>query len=203
LQHNENLLSPLERRIFKAKNPSMTFLCPLCRTERAFHYRPRLSVLNYGQIVLLTVATIWLTFPIFQWKSFFFFFIYWTVFEAMVRLLFRKEIPCPHCGFDASWYKRDVKVARKKVEEFWQGRPQTNSGSEEIFEQENVKVDANSNAVLDANSGANGVGESTLTEEASKLQETSFEEDSLPETFPDPSDLAEQLAGDAAVGQEG
>ena len=32
---------------------------------------------------------------------------------------YRKEIPCPHCGFDASWYKKDVKIARRLVKEFW------------------------------------------------------------------------------------
>ena len=40
--------------------------------------------------------------------------------EVYKRLNFRKEIPCPHCGFDASWYKRDVKVARKLVERHWE-----------------------------------------------------------------------------------
>lgn len=32
---------------------------------------------------------------------------------------YRKEIPCPHCGFDASWYKKDVKVARRLVAAYW------------------------------------------------------------------------------------
>jgi ribosomal protein L37E len=48
------------------------------------------------------------------------FFLYWACFEAGRRIFFSREIPCPHCGFDASWYKRDVKVARRKVDEFWQ-----------------------------------------------------------------------------------
>ena len=30
-----------------------------------------------------------------------------------------KQISCPHCGFDATWYKRDVKVARQLVKDFW------------------------------------------------------------------------------------
>ena len=33
--------------------------------------------------------------------------------------MLKSEIPCPYCGFDASWYKKDVKIARKKVQEFW------------------------------------------------------------------------------------
>jgi hypothetical protein len=45
--------------------------------------------------------------------------IIWGLFEAAHKLLFRKEIPCPYCGFDATWYKRDVKLARKAVKEFW------------------------------------------------------------------------------------
>jgi hypothetical protein len=40
-------------------------------------------------------------------------------FEGIRRMLFSRQVPCPHCGFDASWYKRDVKVARRLVGEFW------------------------------------------------------------------------------------
>ncbi len=54
-----------------------------------------------------------------QWKGAFSFFLVWAFFEAALRLNFRKEVPCPHCGFDASWYKKDVNVARRKVDEFW------------------------------------------------------------------------------------
>ncbi len=51
--------------------------------------------------------------------SFIFFFITWAIFELVVRSNFQKQIPCPYCGFNASWYKRDVKVARALVQEFW------------------------------------------------------------------------------------
>jgi len=46
----------------------------------------------------------------------------WAAFEAIYKIFFRKEIPCPHCGFDATWYKKDVKVSRRLVEEFWESR---------------------------------------------------------------------------------
>jgi hypothetical protein len=49
----------------------------------------------------------------------FIFFPLWMGFEWVRRALFSRGIPCPHCGFDASWYKRDVKVARRLVSDFW------------------------------------------------------------------------------------
>ena len=35
------------------------------------------------------------------------------------KLLYRKEIACPYCGFDATWYRRDVKKANELVKDFW------------------------------------------------------------------------------------
>jgi hypothetical protein len=64
-----------------------------------------------------------------SFRAGFVFFIYWFGFEATVRLLFKKDLPCPHCGFDASWYKRDVRVTRQKVEEFWQAKQVDNQES--------------------------------------------------------------------------
>ncbi len=107
-------------REYRYKNPTMQFLCPLCGAHRSIKYRPRLSVLNYMQIILISLALIYLCYPVMQLRSFFLFFLVWFGFEGSVRILFKKDLPCPHCGFDASWYKRDVRVARAKVEEFWQ-----------------------------------------------------------------------------------
>jgi hypothetical protein len=111
---------PLENRTYKHKDPKMEFFCPLCGTERAFHFTPRLSVKNYLQLTLCSLLTASALYPVMGIRSFFVFFIFWALFEAGVRMNFRKEIPCPHCGFDASWYKKDIKVARRLVNEFWQ-----------------------------------------------------------------------------------
>ncbi len=57
-----------------------------------------------------------------NFKVIYLFFIVWAAYEAVHKMLYRKEIPCPHCGFDATWYKRDVRVARKLVKEFWSAK---------------------------------------------------------------------------------
>lgn len=54
-----------------------------------------------------------------QEKVVFIFFLILAAFEMINKHLYRKEIPCPYCGFDATWYRRDVKVARQKVENFF------------------------------------------------------------------------------------
>lgn len=125
-------LRPLERRTFKVKNPSMSFYCPLCRTPRALTTSFRLSVTNYLQILLLTIITTTVTYPLMSFRGIFSFFIFWAGFEWVRRANYRKEIPCPHCGFDASWYKKDVKVARKLVAEHFSEKSE--NPSEEAIE---------------------------------------------------------------------
>jgi hypothetical protein len=114
--------NPLTHRTFVHKNPAMKFFCPLCRTQRAMTNKLKLSKMNFAQIVLITGAVMAALYPIMGLKSLFTFFVVWFSFEASARMRFRKEIACPHCGFDASWYKRDVKVARRLVHEFWDQR---------------------------------------------------------------------------------
>ncbi|MAE58216.1 MAG: hypothetical protein CME69_05005 [Halobacteriovorax sp.] len=111
--------TPLEKRTFRYKNPHMEFFCPLCGTKRAMSTSPHLTLKNYLQISLITMALTAIFYPFMELKGIFFFFVVWALFEGSLRLNFRKEVPCPHCGFDASWYKKDVKIARQKVDEFW------------------------------------------------------------------------------------
>ena len=110
---------PLVSRVYKYKNQANVFFCPLCRTERGITISPRLTKKNYVQILLTSIVLGAFLFPIMGVKSFFMFFVTWAVFELAVRTDYKKQIACPHCGFDATWYKRDVKVARQLVKDFW------------------------------------------------------------------------------------
>jgi hypothetical protein len=110
---------PLDSRTFKVKNPSMQFFCPLCRTPRAFSIHYRLQVKHYISIVLCTSMFAIFFWNLMEWRSLLSLFFFWAAHELGIRLLYKKEIPCPHCGFDASWYKKDVLVARQKVKDFW------------------------------------------------------------------------------------
>ncbi len=112
---------PLEKRVYKFKNSKVNFFCPLCRSERALVYSYKLTAKNYIQIFMVTVFAMLFLYPVIEEKSFFVlvFFMAWGLLEFGVRLTYRRQIPCPYCGFDASWYKQDIKVARKLVHEFW------------------------------------------------------------------------------------
>ena len=111
--------NPLETRVFKLKKPRMEFFCPLCSCKRGFSYSPRLSKKNYVQIFFLSLMLSMMLYPFLGFRSVVVFFLVLGGMEFSIRVLFKKEIPCPHCGFDATWYKKDVKVARQKVKEFW------------------------------------------------------------------------------------
>ncbi|PIK13830.1 hypothetical protein [Halobacteriovorax sp. JY17] len=132
---------PLEYRTYKHKNPKMEFFCPLCTTKRAFHSTPRLSAKNYFQLTLSSILAGAALYPLMGIRSYFVFFIFWALFEAAVRMNFRKEIPCPHCGFDASWYKKDVKMAKKIVHEFWENKNPTPEIKEKIEDFEGAVVE--------------------------------------------------------------
>jgi len=75
-------------------------------------------ICNYFQIIIITVAITASTYNLIQWRGLSSFFIVWIAFEATRKMLYRKDLPCSYCGFDPTWYRRDVRVARKKVEEF-------------------------------------------------------------------------------------
>jgi hypothetical protein len=109
----------LESRVYKYKNKNSVFFCPLCRTERGISTSPRLSRLNIVQILLTSLVLMGALYPFMGVKSFFVFFIVWAVFELGIRTDYKKQVACPHCGFDATWYKKDVKVARQLVKDFW------------------------------------------------------------------------------------
>jgi hypothetical protein len=122
----------IERRHYRYKNAVKTFFCPLCATERSFRLKPRLNTLNHLQLVLLTGASTWGLYSWLGFKTLFTYFIYWAIFEFSVRVLYRKDVACPHCGFDASWYKRDVKVARRLVKDFWDKQKAQESNPETV-----------------------------------------------------------------------
>ena len=110
---------PLVSRVYKYKNQASTFFCPLCRTERGITISPRLTKKNYVQILLTSIVVGSMLFPFMGVKCFFIFFVILGTFELAVRTDYKKQVACPHCGFDATWYKRDVKVARQLVKDFW------------------------------------------------------------------------------------
>lgn len=127
----------LEKRPYRLKRPVYNFLCPLCSTPRSFSFSSRLSKANYIQI-LMTSSILSLTlYPFMGIRSFISFFVVWALFEVFIKLAHRREVPCPYCGFDAAWYKRDVKVAKKIVQDFW---TQKKAHSHETSGQERASV---------------------------------------------------------------
>lgn len=108
------------QRFYKVKNPKKKFICALCTAPRQLKYTKNLSGINYLQIILVSIALSWIMFPLMGVKSLCLIFPVWMLVEIGNKLLYRKNIPCPYCGFDATWYRRDVKVANKMVKDFWQ-----------------------------------------------------------------------------------
>jgi hypothetical protein len=130
------------RKFFKVKNANNSFLCALCSAPRQMRYKRNLSFKNYLQLTTLAVGLMYFLYPVFGLKTIYLMFIIWVVAELANKMLYRHELPCPYCGFDATWYKRDVKMARKKVEDFW-----ATKNSKQIHD-----VEANDEAVINNSS---------------------------------------------------
>jgi hypothetical protein len=106
-------------RFYKVKDPYMKFFCPLCKTPRQMKNSPRMSFKNYMQILLVSTILCMLLFPLMKERVFFIPFVCFGVMEVGKRFSWRNEISCPHCGFDAKWYKKNVKIAKERVLDFW------------------------------------------------------------------------------------
>lgn len=98
--------------------------CALCRTPRKLRYERKMKLRHVGQILVLTLVLAACSYPWLDWKGAMALPIVWATFEYVRQSLYRKDLICPYCGFDPAWYKKDVKIARQKVEEFLKQNPE-------------------------------------------------------------------------------
>jgi hypothetical protein len=91
--------------------------CALCRTPRRVRYSRRLSFMHLTQILFLSALSSWALFPLIQAKALLSIFVIWASYEFIRLSLYRRSLVCETCGFDPTWYKRDVRIARRLVEE--------------------------------------------------------------------------------------
>lgn len=104
----------------KLKRNKKHFLCALCSSHRTMKYSKNLDLIHYLQIALLSFSFTYFSWSTLGVNSLLFSPIIWVLFEVTNKIFYRKDVPCPNCGFDATWYRRDVKIAKNKVQEFWQ-----------------------------------------------------------------------------------
>ncbi len=107
------------------KSHTRDCFCALCRTPRKLRYTRSIQSRHYFQILVLTIAATAGLSPWFAWKGIFSLPIIWIIFDSTYKSLYRKDLKCPYCGFDPAWYKKDVKFARQKVEEFLRANPES------------------------------------------------------------------------------
>lgn len=124
------------------KKSSNECFCACCRTPRKLRYARYLTKMHYAQILVLTLVFAAATFPWLVWKGLFALPLIWGIFESTHKSLYRKDLQCPYCGFDPKWYRKDVKLARQKVEEFLKQNPDSpvlrkNSSSENSYSKVN------------------------------------------------------------------
>ena len=107
------------------QNEKTECFCALCRSPRVIRYSRRLMVRHYFQILTIGFVFTLATHSWLNWNGAFALPIIWITFESIHKTLYRKDLKCPYCGFDPTWYKKDVKLARRKVEEFLKQNPES------------------------------------------------------------------------------
>ena len=110
--------------LFSVKSHKKNIFCALCRVPRTLTRARHLGPHNYLQIAVMTAFATWTLFDWLEWKTLGVYFIIWAGFEFTRKVAYRKELKCPSCGFDATWYRKDVRIARKQVEDFVKDNPQ-------------------------------------------------------------------------------
>lgn len=109
----------------KINKNSKAFICALCSTNRSMRYSKNLKFVHYLQIVIIVSSLTLLFWSTFAINTLLVAPVVWSLFETTNKLLYRRDVPCPNCGFDATWYRRDVKIAKNKVEQFWLSKEQS------------------------------------------------------------------------------
>ena len=121
-----SMAGPLESLPFQyQKKDYWEFYCPICKMQRRSFYWPSPRLRHYFQLIVFVA---FMTFALWNWfgvKGMFLGFPAWAVFEFFYRARARQSLICPHCGFDPYLYKFDVKLARKKVEQFFDNKKKT------------------------------------------------------------------------------
>lgn len=107
----------------KQKKDAQECYCALCRTPRVLRYQRNLSKRHYFQISLISLVVMAGLFSWLEFKVVGVPFLVWIIFETIHKSYYRRELACPFCGFDPTWYRKDVKLARRKVEEFLNNNP--------------------------------------------------------------------------------
>jgi hypothetical protein len=97
--------------------------CALCRSPRTLNYSRHLLARHYVQIFILGLVVTASSFPWLAFKGVISLPVIWALFESIHKSLYRKDLKCPYCGFDPTWYRKDVRLARQKVEEFLKQNP--------------------------------------------------------------------------------
>jgi hypothetical protein len=105
------------------KSHARDCFCALCRSPRKLRYTRSLKSRHYLQILVLALVATAATWPWLTWKGALSLPIIFMIFDSTYKSLYRKDLKCPYCGFDPAWYKKDVKFARQKVEEFLRNNP--------------------------------------------------------------------------------
>ncbi len=96
------------------------FFCPVCKAQRRSFYWPSPRLKHYISLSVFAIIVTLILFPFFGYKGVFVNLPFWGVFEFIYRARARQSLICPHCGFDPYLYKHDVKLARQKMDEFFE-----------------------------------------------------------------------------------
>jgi hypothetical protein len=88
--------------------------------RRKWVSRQSFTGFEHLQILIGSVTVSALLYPFMGPASFFAYFFILVTVESVKKLIYRKEVVCPYCGFDPVLYTKDIKKARLKIQDHLQ-----------------------------------------------------------------------------------
>ena len=88
----------MKKSFIKVSAPKRNFICALCSSHRKLKYSKNLTPKHFVQIFVLTLAFASLSWSALGISSLIALPVIWMTFEFTNKVLYRKDIPCPHCG---------------------------------------------------------------------------------------------------------
>ena len=90
--------------------------CALCGIKREFAGHRFLTKKMWARVLAIGSFLSLLTYPLLGWNCLLSLVMVAIMYEFTNMSIYRKEVKCPHCGFDPIWYRKNWRLAKTMIQ---------------------------------------------------------------------------------------
>jgi hypothetical protein len=99
------------------RNASKKFVfCALCGIKRQFLGHRSLTKKMWFEVLSIGSLLSVLLFPLLEFKGLISLGLVAMIYDFANMSVYRKEVRCPHCGFDPIWYRKNWRLAKTMIQ---------------------------------------------------------------------------------------